>query len=99
MSAGLQTRYDDTQNPDFRQRVLIALVEAAIGNVGEVVGTIASDKRAAFAKAVIDNPPAHLDHAVLLAVANGTDNASSDATIRTRLGDLWNAFAGVRAGE
>ena len=99
MSAGLLTRHDDTQQADFRKRVMVALVEAAIGNVGEATGTVGADKRSAFAKAVIDNPTAHLDHAVLLTVADGTDNASSDAAIRTRVGNLWNAFAGVRAGE
>ena len=99
MSAGLQTRFTDSQDPDFRQKVLIALVEAAVGNVGEATGTVAADKRTDFARAVIANPLAHLEHACLLAVADGTDNASADAAIRTRLANLWNAFAGVRAGD
>lgn len=99
MAADLIGRYTDTQDPDFRHRVLVALVEAAIANVGEAVGTVASDKRAAFARAVISNPSSQLDQACLLVVADGTGGASTDAVIRARCGGLWNAFAGVRGGE
>lgn len=99
MSAALLTRYVDAQDPEFRQKVLIALVEAAINNVGAASSGTASDKRTTFAKLVIDNPIAHLEHACLMAVADGTDNAATDAAIRTRIGNLWDAFSGVRAGE
>jgi hypothetical protein len=100
MSAALLSRFDDTQNGDFRKKVAVAMVEAAINNVGEAIATgVDADKRTAFAKAVIDNPLAHLEHVLLAVVADGTDNASTDAAIRTRVGNLWNAFAGVRTGE
>lgn len=101
MAADLIGRYNDTQNADFRNKVLVALVEAAIGNVGEPLapGGIGSDKRTDYARQVLASPMSHIDRVCLAVVADGTGPASSDADIRTRVGNLWNAFAGVRTGE
>lgn len=99
MAADLIGRFNDTQDTAFRQRVLVALVEAAIGNVGAAVGSVASDKRTEYARAVIASPHAHVDQAVLLVVADGTGPSTTDADVRTRVGNLWDAFSGVRSGE
>lgn len=100
MAATLIGQYQDTQDQDFRHKVLVALVSAAIGNVGAAIGGgTAADKRTQYARAVIANPSAQLDQAVLLVVTDGTGTASSDAVINDRIGGLWDALSGVRAGE
>ena len=100
MSTSLIDRYNDaTAEETFRKRALMALVEAAVGNVGEAVGSIAADKRTAFARAVIADPTGQLAAVMFLIVADGTDENTSDTALRTRVGNLWNAFSGVRGGE
>lgn len=99
MSATLAERYNDAvEDQEFQHKVLVALVEAAINNVAPSA-TEGDNKRSTFAKSVIDSPLSHLSHVAMLVVADGTDNTATDAAIRTRVGDLWNAFSGVRDGD
>lgn len=100
MAATLDGKFIASLDSEFRKRVLIALVGAAIGNVGSPIGGgTGADKRTAFARDVIADPQAHLEQAMLMVVQDGTDQVSSDAQITARVGGLWDAFSGVRGGE
>lgn len=84
---------DYAVNTDFQQRLAVAVADAAI-TVYTEAGTVAGHaERAAYATEAVKNPESvakQMTWAVVLLAPNDLD-----ATLKTVVLNIWNAFAGV----
>lgn len=84
---------DVAVNQDFQAKLAIAIADAAIDIYNEA-GTVAGHaQRAAYAMQVIKNPDSEAKN-MAWAVVLLADN-DNDATLKTVVLNIWNAFAGV----
>ena len=84
---------DVAVNQDFQAKLAIAIADAAI-TVYTEAGTVAGHaQRAAYATQVIKNPDNEAKQMAWAVVLLAADD--NDATLKTVVLNIWNAFAGV----
>ena len=108
MATGLDARFAAAEDFDFQKRVAEAMAEAAVAIYYEATTVAGHAARAAYASAVLNNPPLTLTwngapiqpairpYAFALAlVTQGIDGTSTDAAITIGIASVWNALAGA----
>src|SRR2546425_10571290 len=82
---------------DFRTRVEIAMLAAAIAVQGEAPATPNHANRAAYAKLVLNAPESYvtLFSLAICAFNSSLTSVSPDATIQSDVNAVWNALAGT----
>lgn len=98
-------QYNNSQDTDFKKRVHIALITAAVDIAGEVkpvgtppVGLIKWQKRAELAKSVLSNNSVG-QWALLVAADPTITLASTDAAILARVSAVFDDVAGCQDGD
>lgn len=93
------TDFNNAQDPDFRNRSIVALTAAAIAVIGEAQGgmTVTKlDKRHQYAMRVMENPALFADKVAFLLAASGVTPAATDTTLLNTITSGWNKLAGVK---
>lgn len=98
----LLEQYTLATSTDFVKRVLICCVKAAIAVLGEACGGAGQPtnqehtKRAAWARAALDNPRGMAERMALGVVSGGiVTDASTDSDIEFTVNSLIGDFAGI----
>lgn len=84
---------DVAVNSDFQSRLIIAVADAAISVYTEATTVPSHAARAAYATEAVKNPEAVAKQMTWAVVLIANDD--NDATLKTVVMNIWNAFAGV----
>lgn len=93
--ATYQLQSDTAYLPSFQQRVVEAMITAAVDIQAEATNTPNHTNRAVYAKAVLNAPQQYALPFALGVASQGIDNTATDATIQNTVNSLWNAYAGT----
>ena len=82
---------------EFKRRVQVAMLSAAISIQAEATATPNHTNRANYAKLVLNSPDSYMPLFALAicALDPALTPASPDATIQTNVNAVWNALAGT----
>ena len=90
------TAFGHSQDTAFRQRITIAIAQAAVAIMAEAANVTHHAKRVALAARVVENPASFVDaYAIDIVSDDATTINSTDAQLQTRVNALWNAWAGA----
>lgn len=91
-------QFNTAQNPDFRRRVEMALVKAAVSVMAESAATDGHAERAAFAGRVLAAPATTSGPAAAAVATNPViTSESSDGDLEFTVNSMFNALAGYSA--
>lgn len=84
---------DVAVNADFQAKLAIAIADAAIQVYTEDPATVGHAQRAVYATQVVKNPDSEAKQMAWAVVLIAADD--NDATLKSTVLGIWNAFAGV----